>query len=378
MKTKFKYLALMVSVALLAGFSSCSNDDVPAENAGGTKNLFLKISSAPATKAEGAVQAAAPVVFNDGVLYFTSSGNIEAQYTISSAPTSGSNINITTLTGAGETIENLPNSVDHVYVVGNVPTTVSLPASGSILAVQQAVLVVATQGTISNVSLYGDDATSLLTAGGGASGNDLYEANITLAPVVARIELADITSSGDIVSYKVAGIFVDNYYSQGEVDGLVAATNLVNNGMDPTKFSDGTSEYPTALKPSIYDWYPTALTPSSNVVAPATAGQVWGYNVFAAAAGSSVPRIIIRLEDVMLSSGAPTSGSTQFITISGYKDASSVALTSFEAGKVYTLSAGTLIFDENDIDPVPNSNLIDVKVTVTLTNWTVVPVTPVI
>ena len=369
MKTRFKYLALMAT-ALLVGFSSCSNDEDGGKPDSGTPiSLFLKISSdAPASYAEGAVQGAAPVTFTSGNLYFTDGfGNIKQHYTITTGATTTTNISMSALTGAGETIQNLPGDVSAVYVVGN---TSGLPTSGNISTVKAAALQVQTQGTITNVNLYGEVTTLTST------GTDTYTCTVNLAPTVARIELTNIKASGVITGFKVAGIFVDNYYSQAAVNGTVAAGNLVNNGAVVAAFDDNSTQYPTALKPSIYDWYTTPLAASS---LPATAttvtGSVWGYNVFATAAGSAVPRIVIRLTDITATAGSGINYSTdQFITITGFKKAGT-SLTAIKAGEVYNIGAG-LTFDETDLTPTPNMATIDVEVKVTLASWLPVTVTP--
>lgn len=378
-KMKFKY-AVLTAVTFLAAFTGCSNDDEKGGTANNTpKSLFLKISNdAPATYAEVPVQGAAPVVFSSGTLYFTdAAGDILDYYTISTAATSTSNINITTLTGSGETIQNLPGETKDVYVVGN---TTGLPTSGNISVVKNKLLQVYSQATISNVHLYGTGtlpATPTTPAVPGVS-NDLYSVSLTLAPTVARLELTDITATGEITGFEVAGIFVDSYYSQAAMDGTVDAGNMIINGTNAPAFDNETAEYNVALKGPIYDWYTPALVAVSNVVAPAT-GTVWGYNVFAAAGsagGSTVPRIIIRLKNI---TATPASGITfpgdQFLTIRGLKSAGT-ALAAINAGEVYNIGAGVFTFDETNLTSVPNMALIDVIVNVTTANWVPVAVTP--
>lgn len=377
MKTKFKFLTVAVATLLL-GFTSCSNDeDGGKPETGNPKNMFLKISSdTPSTYAEGTPQAAGEVTFTSGDLYFTdNAGTILAHYTISSAATSDTNIDIAALTSTGQTITNLPGTVSNVHVVGN---TNGLATSGNISRVKNQALQVQSQGTISNVNLYGEAATVLVTPGTPGVSNDLYAAAVTLAPTVARIELANITATGTaITGFEVEGIFIDNYYSEAAVAGTVAAGNLQdNNTAVAADWVSGSSIYPVALDPSIFDWYTTPLTSDANVVAPATSGDVWGYNVFATTLGSTVPRIVIRLSNITTT---PESGITfagpQFITVKGFKNGAT-PLTAIKAGEVYNIAVGALAFDETNITPVPNVNAIDVEVTVTVANWSVVNVTP--
>lgn len=388
MKTKFKYVTLMAA-ALLVGFTSCSND----EEKGGTdnsapKNMLLKITqSAPSTYGEGGSQAAGQITFSTGDLYFTdAAGVIKKHYTISSTPTSATNINMTALTGAtGETITNLSGDVKSVYVVGNTPSTVTLPTSGNISAVKAVALAVQTQATVSNVSLYGVGTLPATPTTPGTPGvsNDLYAVSLTLNPTVARIELTDIKATGTaITGFEVAGIFVDKYYSQADVSGAVVAGNMKDNTgivgatAIAAAFKDASPQYPATLKPSIYDWYSPALASVSNEAKPSTAGNVWGYNVFATTAGSAVPRILIRLTNITTTTASGiTFTDDQFIVIKGFKDAGT-PLATIEAGKVYKIAASGLQFDETILTPDPNAAAIDVEVKVSVASWVPVAVTP--
>lgn len=369
MKSNLKYVFLMAA-ALVLGFSSCSNDEAGSVDNGTPKSLYLKITNGPATYAEGATVAnGTSITFTSGVLYFTdASGVIKKYYTITSNATDAANIDMSVLTGAGETITGLPGDVAAVYVVGN---TSGLPTTGNISAVKAYTIGVASQGTITNVNLYGEQTTLAYNAG-----TDTYTCTVNLAPTVARIELTNIKAGGVITGFDVAGIFVDNYYSQAAVAGTVGTP--VDNGAVVANFGDNAGTYLTALKTFVYDWYstPMAATGSPLVAAPATAGQVWGYNLFATAAGSAVPRIIIRLTNITTTSGSGISYTDdQFITIKGLKDGAT-SLTTIKAGEVYNIAAGAFVFDETNLTPTPNLSTIDVTVTVTLTQWTAVDVTP--
>lgn len=372
MKTKFYYLAL-VAITLSLGFSSCSNNDNPDEgNSTGNKSVFLKISGGKiSTYAEGTPATnGATVGFSSGDIYFVNaSGAILVHYTLSSAQTNlaTGNIDLEDIT-AGQLISNLPGQVAAIHVFGNAS---GLPTTGNISTVKATLKNVTTQGTLASVNLYG--TTSTLTP---VSGND-YTASINLKPTVARIELKDITSSGTITGFRVDGIFIDNYYYQAAVDGTVVVGNLVNNISDATLFLDNSTVYTTARKTFVYDYFTSGITASSKVATPASGSNVWGYNLFANTAGSgsfAIPRIVIRLSNIT-TNDLSTYTNPQFITVKGLKQGST-SLTSIDAGKVYNIGTGALTFKESDLTPAPNMGAIDVTVTVTLAQWTVVSVTP--
>lgn len=364
---KFKYGILMAVVALI-GFTSCSNDDeASGVDNSKPKSVYLKISNGPNTYAESPiVNDGDAVTFNDGHLYFVNAaGVILDYYTLTAGVTAGANISIADITTVGSTLQNLDGSITNIFVVGNVPAAVVLPTAGNISAVKAMALNVQTQGTSTNVSLYG---TNTLTATGVA---DQYTSNILVSPIVARIELTDITAGGAIDDFDVEGIFVDYYYPTGRIDGTITSV-LVQNGTVVADFADASAKYPVALKPSIYDWF-APLTSAAGVAAPAP-GNVWGYNVFATAAGSSVPRIVIRLSNIQTNDGS-VYANPQFVTIRGFKNAGA-PLATVVGGSVYSIAAGALVIDENVLKPNPNQNEIEIEVGITLNTWTGVAVTP--
>lgn len=366
MKSNLKYFALAIAT-LVIGLSSCSkNDPTPGGKEEGTKSVFIKISNAPSTRAEVTAQGSASVTFTTGNLFFTdASGNIIKHFSIGASK----DIEMAAIVGIGKLVEGLPNSVTQVYVVGN--TTV--PTTGNISVVKAQVLLVESQGTIGNVNLYGE-ATALTAPVAPAT---FYTAAITLAPTVARIELTDITASGLISGYKVSGIYVDNFYSEAAVNESVVVGNLLTpTTLDtdyPVADADVTTKYSLLRKSYVYDPYTTAITADAKLAKPSTG--VWGYNVFATKSGSVVPRIIIRLSNVTASGGI-TYDVDQFITVRGFNSGS--LLEAIKSGHVYNIATGALVFDESNLSPTPNTELLDVKVTITLASWVPVAVTPIL
>lgn len=364
MKTNLRHV--MFAAMLLTGLASCTKEDPEIETEGKSKNLFLRIDNGVTTYSESApVGSGTKVGFSSGSIYFVNaSGTIVKYYTLSNEKTEGANINLTDIEG-GVTIKDLPGSTTGAHVIGNTP---NLPTSGNIAAVKAALLQVETQKNIGTVNLYGENKLIPPVAP-----ETYYTCVIDLKPTVARVELTDITAKGAITSFEVEGIFVDNYYSQASVDGTINADDLKSNGSIATEFFNETTAYPSKLQEAIYDFYNPALAPTNNVVALKDE-KVWGYNLFASAEGSAVPRIIIRLKNIT-TNNETTIESPQFITIKGFVSGET-ALQSFKSGEIYSIAAGALAFDETQLTPVPNQNTIDVKVSVRLADWKVVNVTP--
>lgn len=362
MKTNFKYFTLAIVALLMIGVTSCSKDDVIDNGDGSgkeTKSVFLKISNGPSTRAEVPTQTAEPVVFKSGHLYFTDNAGVILRY---HSIGSGADFTVDNLT-EGQNITNLPSTVTQVYVVGNTNVT----AATKISDVKAQVLQVESQGTISNVNLYGEDTEFTSTEG------NKFTAEVTLAPTVARIELTDITAKADsrITGFEVEGIFIDNYFSQAVIGGSVDNANLVPISTTAADYMEST-KYPAALNPSIYDWYTSPLAAESQVAKPSVATNVWGYNVFAN--NSAVPRIVIRLKNIVATGGLSFT-SPQFLTIKGLHDGTN-SLSEIQSGHVYNIAAGALEFDETNLTPAPNMETIEVEVTVTVADWVVKSVTP--
>lgn len=373
MKTKFRYLTFL-AVSLFLGFTSCSNDEATGgEENNEPKSLFLKISNGDITTygTGPTVVDNADIDFSGGIIYFVNSdGMILKHYTLTVNATSETNINFSDIQD-GTTIENLPGSVSSVYVVGNYTGSPSLATSGNISAVTNKVLTVASQHDIENVNLYG---TNTIVPVGPTEPNK-YTCAINLRPTVARIELTDITASGVITSFKVDGIFIDNYYSQATINSTLEIENLQDNGTTSGDFVGGSTVYPASLTPAIYDYYTSPLESASKVVALAD-DDVWRYSLFAKTIGSEIPRIIIRLSEIETTPESDiTISGTRFITIRGFKSGST-SLSVIKSGEIYNIGAGDLVFDESNLAITPNEAKIEVEVTIALAKWKVVPITP--
>lgn len=371
MEAKFKNV-IVIAAAFLLGFSSCSKDNEfdDGGDTGKLKSVFLKISSENAvTYSESSPGTNSPVEFGVGNLYFVNGfGDIVKHYTLSNGITNNNNIELSSITGAkGATISNLPASVTGVYIVGNYIAG-GMPSSGNISLVQSIVLNVSSQRNFALVNLYG---SSQLTP---AAGGDKYECTVTLKPTVARIELEDINAGDRIKSFKVSGVFVDSYYSQAAMNGDLNIANWVPSSSVASDFIKGSTKY-NGFEYAVYDFYDTAL--SSNIskkVVPSSDGKVWGYNLFTSDVSSPVPHIVIRLTNVETVDGK-TYPDPQFITIKGFKN-NGTSLTGIQAGNIYRIGAGKLVFTEDDLTPIPNKKTIDVAVTVKLANWSIIDVEP--
>lgn len=202
-----------------------------------------------------------------------------------------------------------------------------------------------------------------------------FTCEIDLVPLIARLEISDIQSTGNISSFTVDGIFMDHYYSQVSLSGQLDDADFVRNGANPKVFVYDTPAYPADNEDITYDWL-TSGGSVDRVVVPQSYYNVWGYNVLTGGSSCEPPRIILRLSDIEIEGEDPIEG-PKFLTITGFKDKGNNPIDYFEAGKVYYIEPGKLVFDETYLTDFPNPDIsIDVEVTVTLPTWTVVDVEP--
>lgn len=364
MKKNFKFFA-MAAVALLTGLSSCSKNDIDeAINADDSKSVFIKLNNTPSTYAPANKQGETEITLSKGTIYFANAmGLIKNQVAFG-----GTEAITLDAMKAGHKFENIDGSVATVYVVGNTNVT----ATANIAAIKAQVLDLTSQKNIGNVNLWGESKELKLVTPAQGTAHALYQATVDLSATVARIELADITTKSNIItSFKVDAIFVDDYYQESNIEGTPG--NIKNKVQDNTKYVAGEGVYTNLLSTITYD--KLNRVSENNVVKLLSDKDVWAYNIFAPKSKKGyTPRLIIRLSDIVTTPGTPTISSPQFITVKGFLVEGVRA--DVNAGKVYNIGAGQLVFDETDLTPNPNTEAIDVNVTVTVPKWVVVPVKP--
>jgi hypothetical protein len=419
----------LMTAALLIGFSSCSKDDGPNNVDDGPKSMTFSISGVSTKQVGPAVVHDSDVEFVEGILYLTDvSGIIIRHFTITDAPStfgttggapavSGQNIYITELKdGSTIILEQIPANVTTATLVGN--NNAVLPTTGNISAVNQTLISVNDQlikEGVSSINLYASKAITKtgVTPPINTDGHVLWQVDLVLRPTMARVELTDMYIGGlkpdgfqsRLVSYTVTGIFVDNYVNRAQVSGFtgVAATanaNWTNNsalnnvanwnitGSDWYTAANHEVVWDNVSKPIVVEDEVTLPTDPVIITASATAGDVWGYNVFADAPSI---RMIVRLDNVWLNvdrvsevTGLPIGDEdinigTQFVVITGFKHpgAAGANIPTFTAGDVYKTNAGSFWFDERNFVIDPNIQEIDLKVTVTVAKWKVVATEPI-
>ena len=380
-----------------------------------------------------------PLQFNTGYLYLVNAqGIIMRHFRIGAAY--GEPCNITNTIGrtqlmrtSGVTIESVPGSVTRVVIIANYGGTPPLPATGNVgnQSHLNRPLNIVSQYRAWNVNLtncpdsrIGTGASERLNGNLLRTGinNDVYvySTTIHLAPTVARFEIADITGMGMIQSFTVDGIFMDDFYRLSTIGGGIVPASIHTGGSEVNNFNATSHTTAAALsgatpnapigdtnfgihvwRAATDNWTGTFDTgehnPTSMIVRPGrattpdlnnvTRPNSWSFQVFAGnyrfapatpAAGTTVPRIIIRLSNVRLMDGSPTGAlfnndGVAFLTI---RDLHYITpanqrrpLQYIRASRVYRIEEGWLTFDEFDLGERPNMQTLDVDVSISLAVW---------
>lgn len=363
---KFFFAAL----AAMVMFASCDKDNNEGIDPNDAKSVRVQITQAPSIRAvSDEVPDDHPAVLNGGVFVFSDGTNILKTVNVPGDLTVQNAID-------GHTIANVPNTVTRVHFFGNVPSGVTIPASGTLASAKAKMITVASQADnlvkVDRVSLFGETPADIDDT---APADGILDAEFEIAPIAARVEIEKLTAGGVITGYKIEGIFINNYYVEQAVDGTIGTGVIENNGSDVTIY---VGTYNAAL----HDYWttPTSLgTTTDDVTYTAGTNKVWAYNVLAPSDAlddkSAVPHIVIRLSSITTSAGGPDfSGTTQYLTVKGYKNGGA-DVTKFQGGYSYLLE--DIAFDEDDLKPQPEIEPISVNVKITAIPWNQVVVTPV-
>jgi hypothetical protein len=357
------------------------------------------------------VSSSDPLFLSNGFLYFTdSNGNILLFRKIDkdAQTSSGNIISLTELKSTGVIIENVSGASKNCYVFMNLPATAAFDdtkmtkMTGSISSIEN--LVLSTKdlydptGGIRRVPLQGKGAITSVS-----NMNYGLEAKVDLAAVGSRLEISKLstvpsesvkTEDGtpyEITSYKVAGIFVNRFFATSQLGGAAIANSFIRIGDNKANFTNiEETDSPYTAYNELYTYSPSGIphngTDAPNVYTPLrkTTEDVWAFNVFpndtpGINTAAYVPHIIIWLAELTCrpvgntEAEAETMLTDQFVTVSGYL-ANNTELTYLQRGWVYNFA--NVQFSMDVVSPLPETNVIHAKATVTLVPWIIQEVEP--
>ncbi len=354
-----KIFAMAAAAAMI--FASCSKEPKNNnEDVQGARLTIKLVGAVPQTRAieEPGSIAEGTIGLNDGHIFVVDQeGDVIHSEALKLNEAYTGSGQLLSEGGTGETAK-VVASDSRVYVVGNIPTLESGTVAGltTFAGIQAAVSALSGQTDYSTPALANNDGElAFITVTSQAVGTTPAQAEVTvqLSPLFARIELSEVEAGGEVDSYKVAGIYVDEYYPSFNLVGEGKGTlwNQENN----IDFGSNVGTADAATGPWVSD---------ANVVIPGE-GVVWAYHVGA----GSVPRFVIHLTDIVVD-GDPV-GEDRYLTVTGYTGLTTEA---FERGNIYRV--GKIEFDETDLGVTPNPKDVNLTVMVDVIEWKEIYLTP--
>ena len=400
---RFNARALAAIVALSA-LMSCDKEDKKGIDPGGEfSRVKFQLSYGQGTRAEADLVAHDELlVLQAGHIFFTeANGKIGLHVGIVETAGSGpgaKQVVLSEVKNGEAVIEDVPVSVKKCYILSN-DALAKIGGTGGITgnltgqnisAVQAMTAVVpdlnTASGDVSSVPLFG--VGNIAPGSGTTAGNKPYDAsvNVQINALASRIQIKKL--SGVVYDYKdasnadqtitideftVEGIYINNYYPSMTVNSTWPQA-IVNNGQTVANYaSTGSTTY--ASTGSGYKLSDNPALASTNKIAAPAGGKVWAYNVFPtpAATVASVPHIVIKLSQVKFTDSAVTGQQTvqnQFLSIASIKKqgtSPAQVIDSFAANNIYTFD--DIRFDYTKLSPVPETDKLDVWVTVQMMKW---------
>lgn len=411
---KTALLAIAAS-ALLACEDKEAIEEIPVS---GINEVTLKVEQTAFSRGiSGEKGVAEYAVLGSGKLYFLNSAytSIFQRQLTPAEVTTLANTSLTSTSGNAVTISGVPSSAKYLYFMANIKTDVGqvFPAVEGSTSADARLRVDRLQGNAQNVPMSG-----LSPAFTQSSGNN-YTVSVPISPIVARVELAQVTCqnvtvgspiSTDILSYKLSGVFINNVNQYVLLDGtpyLNAPVNIVNQAGWPTDWASYFTDNPnfpyyaggSPSAPS--DWtanafvdyctptiaglsfYPdvtngATVTPPVAVTKPAWAYQVCPSTVPTAGQTTPVgdiPHIILKLTEVQYVNN-PLGATTLYVVVTKYKNSvTNDNILEFKRGNVYRID--NLIFNQTQATNKPYDSNITVSCSVTVKPWVINSISPV-
>ena len=340
---------MLVALAASMTFVACSKDDGAPAGQGTPKSVTIKLANVvtPSRSSDGEpIGAGEAVTLTKYQVFFSDGTNLYPAKEVDNQTAAVQYFDYTT--EAVPTVRNfhfLPAAVNEVIVIGNHAEIKDATTKAQL----DLALSIADEQDEDNLTLY---ATSALTpkTPEHADNNPLYEANLTLAPTIARLYVKgftykeDVTGNRKYTELKLEKLALNNYYTTNTLASKTTG-GLTNEPLD---------------KSTVWDWFaglqggfhndalPYTLTPT----APSATSDLY-YHIFA----GLQPQLALRLTG----DGTPLYLATKSFT--GDKP------ITWEAGYIYEME-----FAFSDTDFEQPDKCIDIKVTPV--NWVVVTVTP--
>lgn len=312
------------------------------------------------------------------------------------------------------TITGVPNTAKTLYFMANIKTSAgtTFPMVDGTTSADARLRIDKLQANATNVPMSGLSGTFVQGLG------NQYTASVTLTPIVARLEVGQTTCqnqngagqpavSADITGYKLSGVFINNTRQDVLLNGtpyLVGAPidiksqpgwatswapffNPANTnfpyyvGGSPAGPADWVANaLVTYCNPSgaaALTFYPDLTNGSTSTDPGVTPKKAWGYQICPSTApvgtAYDLPHIILKLTEVAYVDN-PLGLTTQYVTVTKYKDELGNPVSEFKRGNVYRIK--NLTFTQNEATNQPYEKNITVTATVVVAPWVINNIDP--
>lgn len=410
---KVLFMAVIASILF-----ACNKQDITGtDSVEGGSVVSLSIKQTPQSRGisnqKGNPEYA---VIGSGILYFIDvSGNKIYQRELTTTEIAA--LANTSSTPGDKTImiTGVPNTATTLYFMANIKTsaTPSYPGVTGTSNADARFRIDQLQADVIHVPMAGQSTTFV-----GGSGTNQYTASVTLTPIVARVELGQVTCqnqngagqpaiNADITSYKLSGVYMNNIRESVLMSGLPYlvgapidiksqsgwATNWATYFMSfntnfpyyvggspagPTDWvANAMVDYCTPANSGL-TFYPTTSNGATNTDPGDSPKKAWAYQVCPSTtvpvgSPADVPHLILKLTEIIYNNN-PLGQSTQYVTVTKYKDSSNNPVLEFKRGNVYRIE--NLVFTHNEATNQPYEKDITVTATVSVAPWVINTINP--
>lgn len=313
-------------------------------------------------------------------------------------------------------ITGVPSTATSLYFIANIQTSASplFPSADGLTSSDARLRIDKLQTNAINVPMAGKSTDPF-----NLTSPNKYSAAVTITPLVARLEVGRVTCvnqngamapavSADITGYKLSGVFINNIRKSVLLSGLPYAIEANLDIRAQSGWGAGWANYFTAANTvfpyylggspaapadwvansmSIYctpvgadalSFYPDINLGSTSTDPALPVKQAWGYQVapsalYAVGTPADVPHIILKLTDVTYQNNV-LGQTTQYVTVTKYKDADGNPVNQFVRGNVYRIS--NLEFTHDEATNQPYMQNLTITATVSVTPWLINNLTP--
>lgn len=205
-----------------------------------------------------------------------------------------------------------------------------------------------------------------------------FKVEVEVRAIASRIQIKGLKVRGTddaIESFKVKGIFINNYFTN-----MPYICKYASNAT-PIDKGEVEANYPGTIPSVLYDNDDVngiASGANADRLAVAGANKYWAYNVLPnlGLTRAEIPHVVIRL-DIKLTTEYGGQNEIRYLTVTGYKDGTN-SLQALSMGNAYTVqhASGYFEFDYDDTTELPEQKNLDGEITIKPIDWTTIPVEP--